>query len=155
MYIQFNPLDGTQFEKEKEKKKTKTDYLQSKKDTKIRMDVYDKKRQKLASMEDELKLEQSRWGFFKDDDKIQNMQTEIETLQKSLEEDQEELDIKTDTDENPKSETLEENPDSNSELETLEKELAELNNFYFYSSNPERKKEVEEKIKQIKQNTGQ
>ena len=154
MYIQFNPLDGTQFEKEKEKKieekKTRTDYLQSEKDTK------DKKRQKLASMEDELKIEQDKW-LFRDNDKIQKIQTEIETLQKSLEEDQEKLDIETDTDENPESETLEENPDSNSELETLKMELAELKNFWFWSDNRERMKELEEKIKEIeqKENIGQ
>lgn len=155
MYIQFNPLDGTQFEKEKrkkkEEKKTRINYLQSDKDTKIKMDAYDKKRQKLASMEDELKIEQDKW-FSRDNDKIQKIQTEIETLQKSLEEDQEELDIKTDTDENPESE---ENPESNSELETLKMELAELNNYYFYSSNPERIKELEEKIKEIEENMGQ
>ena len=150
MYIQFNPLDGTQFEKEKEKKKeekkTRINYLQSEKDTKIKMDAYDKKRQKLASMEDELKTEESKSFIFKDKNKIQKIQTEIETLQKSLEEDQEELDIKTD---------MEENLESNSELETLKMELAELNNFWFRSDNPGRKKELEEKIKEIEENIGQ
>ena len=157
MYIQFNPLDGTQFKKEKEKeKKTRINYRESEKDIKIRMDAYDKKRQKLASMEDELKNEQSKW--FKDNAKIQTIQTEIETLQKSLEEDQKDLDIETDTDENPESETLEENPDSNSELlKTLKKELEQENNYFLYPDNPERIKELEEKIKEIeqKENIGQ